>query len=29
VPVICAADEESVRLILDRMDRLRLVGRRR
>jgi uncharacterized protein (DUF58 family) len=29
VPVICAASEESVRLILDRMDRLRLVGRRR
>jgi uncharacterized protein (DUF58 family) len=28
VPVICAADEESVRLILDRMDRLRLVRRR-
>jgi hypothetical protein len=27
--VICAADEESVRLILDRMDRLRLIGRRR
>jgi uncharacterized protein (DUF58 family) len=27
VPVICAADEESVRLILDRMDRLRLVRR--
>jgi uncharacterized protein (DUF58 family) len=29
VPVICAASEESVRLILDRMDRLRLMGRRR
>jgi hypothetical protein len=29
VPVICAADEESVALILDRMDRLRLVRRRR
>jgi hypothetical protein len=29
VPVICAADEESVSLILDRMDRLRLIGRRR
>jgi uncharacterized protein (DUF58 family) len=28
VPVICAASEESVRLILDRMDRLRLVRRR-
>jgi hypothetical protein len=29
VPVICAASGEPVRLILDRMDRLRLVGRRR
>jgi uncharacterized protein (DUF58 family) len=29
VPVICAADQESVPLILDRIDRLRLVGRRR
>ncbi len=29
VPVICAASDESVRLILDRMDRLRLIGRRR
>ncbi len=29
VPVICASDEESVRLVLDRMDRLRLIGRRR
>jgi uncharacterized protein (DUF58 family) len=29
VPVLCAASEESVRLILDRMDRLRLMGRRR
>jgi hypothetical protein len=29
VPVICAADTESVQLILDRMDRLRLIGRRR
>jgi uncharacterized protein (DUF58 family) len=29
VPVICAAAEESPRLILDRMDRLRGVGRRR
>jgi hypothetical protein len=29
VPVVCAADEDSVRLILDRMDRLRLIGRRR
>jgi uncharacterized protein (DUF58 family) len=29
VPVLCAASEESVRLILDRMDRLRLIGRRR
>ncbi len=28
VPVICASDEESVRLVLDRMDRLRLIGRR-
>jgi uncharacterized protein (DUF58 family) len=27
VPVICGADDESVRLILDRMDRLRLVRR--
>jgi uncharacterized protein (DUF58 family) len=29
VPVLCAASDESVRLILDRMDRLRLIGRRR
>jgi len=29
VPVLCAANEESVGLILDRMDRLRLMGRRR
>ncbi len=29
VPVISAAHEESVPLILDRMDRLRLIGRRR
>ena len=29
VPVICAANEDSVPLILDRMDRLRLIGRRR
>jgi hypothetical protein len=29
VPVICAASDESVRLVLDRMDRLRLIGRRR
>jgi hypothetical protein len=29
VPVICAANEDSVRLILERMDRLRLIGRRR
>jgi len=29
VPVVCAANEDSIRLILERMDRLRLVGRRR
>ncbi len=29
VPVVCAANEDSVRLILERMDRLRLAGRRR
>jgi uncharacterized protein (DUF58 family) len=29
VPVICAASDESVRLILDRLERLRLLGRRR
>ncbi len=29
VPVICAADGDSVRLILDRMERLRQMGRRR
>jgi len=29
VPAVCAANEDSVPLILDRMDRLRLIGRRR
>ncbi|MFI4982665.1 MAG: hypothetical protein ACHQIO_20120, partial [Nevskiales bacterium] len=29
VPVLCAVNEDSVRLILERMDRLRLIGRRR
>jgi uncharacterized protein (DUF58 family) len=29
VPVICAASDESVPLILDRLERLRLLGRRR
>lgn len=29
VPVVCAADDEPVRLILERMERLRRLGRRR
>ena len=29
VPVLCAAEGEAVRLVLDRMERLRLAGRRR
>jgi hypothetical protein len=29
VPVICAAEGEAVRLILDRMERMRMLGRRR
>jgi uncharacterized protein (DUF58 family) len=29
VPVVCAADDESVALILDRLERLRMLGRRR
>jgi hypothetical protein len=29
VPVMCAANDESVQLILDRLDRLRLLGQRR
>jgi hypothetical protein len=29
VPVVCAAEGEAVRLILDRMERMRMLGRRR
>jgi uncharacterized protein (DUF58 family) len=29
VPVVCAASDEPVRLVLDRMERLRLLGRKR